>query len=426
MTNAAAAIEQLTPKPGQSWIGMREAERRHCTRPDGKTTVGMIHGWIKAGKIPPQALGPEVGKGKPRLIDEYYVWKAAREWNPYKADRTTPEIIVESATGAPSVYPAQVIRANQLLTELPAPPSPTGTVATASLVGSFLAPFRSAHARNELATATLYQWTRYTNLWAEHAPLFPWDALTYVTYFEKIEAKSRGNGHRRVLRSFVKWLREIYPSALIPSVPSSRSSKRSRRPIVLTDVEADAIIERLAETDYPNAAALCRTVTLCGARPWELTDRAWSEVTPAGTYSPGHAKKPEGPIHFPPGLYEELAMIPRPSDGPLFPNDDHTGTRYPGRKRTMSGQRLTAMDVWRAMDRATRDLGIDMTHRSNGAYAFRHLFAERNKRLMPLSQLAAIMRTSVKMLSDVYGLHDDADNAAALHRAHAERLANRR
>ena len=45
--------------------------------------------------------------------------------------------------------------------------------------------------------------------------------------------------------------------------------------------------------------------------------------------------------------------------------------------------------------------------RKIGIYMFRYLFAERMEDHIQIERLATIMRTSVKMLEQVYGIHDE-------------------
>ncbi len=387
--------------PGQSWLGVRELERKYAL------SHGQIAYWIKTSSIDAASIREPEARGKPRLIDEFAVWSAVNmNYQPHSLKPTRAIVVAPSqptSQAMPTVIPPQVLRPGRPVIEAAPPSLPNGFLPTAQLVQQYLDLRWLAVQRGEIAESTWKLERLYMTKWALHAPAFPWAQADLDSYNVFLGTKkSRWHAIRYVM-TLTRWAKKRYEDVRLPTDIKKGEQKPPRHDVLTMEQEAQML--EAIRTHAHNLWVYAMVLTRTGCRAFEVLDMDWENITPQGFVSKGRAKKRAGMVYFPAGIYELLLTLPEPHTGPVFVSE--------------RGDRLNSRAIRNRLQHALQGSGIKFKA-PIGSYMFRHLFAERMKDRINIERLASIMRTSVEQLEKTYGKHSDDSFRDLLNKAQAD------
>lgn len=265
---------------------------------------------------------------------------------------------------------------------------PEGFRTTDEIAKIHLAQLKKLNKDGKLSSESYDKYERYYARWAAFAPAFPWTQENLEDYDTSLTTNRWE--HIRFVNTLTIWAKRRYPQINLPSTAKLGVYKAKRHPVLAKELEIPAL-EAMKAYRYELYLA-CLTTARTGCRGFELREAEWQSLSPTGFRTKGRAKKPQGLVYFPNGLYKLILTMPGEHTGVIF--KDHRGLPY---THDMLQDEISL--AWNKANLPPR--------RRLGIYMFRHMFAERMKGKIPLEQLATIMRTSVKMLETVYGMHDD-------------------
>ena len=382
---------------GASWKSVRALERNH------HLAHGQIRNWRNKGLIEAHEIRRTDTGRKEVLIDEAAVQRCiGLAYSPRPTSIPTRPVVIHTNHGQ-EVIASQIVDLSTTATQIADTINPPeGLQTTAAFVNRYLELRALEVQAGNLQPNTLRLDRMYLTRWAAHAPIYPWspdDLDSWATKYRYMKSPQ----HSQAVRRLTRWVLERDPKATIPHKVRVMPFK-SPRLLVPTDAELDAAMAAIRR-GHSNLAIFCEVIRATGCRPFELYRRTWTELTPEGFYSPGGRRKPAGHVFFPPDLHQRILELPEP----------HEPDSFIFVSLFARGGQSQISNIGHALSRVLTSAGIT----GITLYTFRHAFALHYKDRMPLHRLAIIMRTSVSMLENVYGIPRDETNRDVFLKAYA-------